>query len=228
MLYHIRAAVGGTQGQKGRTLTSFSGINLLGPLPRGLGILTPKSCKTNKKGSGSIGSVTPADRNHVIGSQKVPSVNATSHEFRNETESGTPTASAVQELCCLLSRHVQPVPGMNDGHLPFHPVIRVKQSRSKFFFFFLFYFRKQADTKGCSSSFCLQPIMRHFPPPPEPLPNDQVSLVNLLFFSLTFLLSRSQWEHIFNRLVIDKGLFSTFSGGASACLISNLRRFQTN
>lgn len=26
--------------------TSFSGINLLGPLPKGLGILTPKSCKT--------------------------------------------------------------------------------------------------------------------------------------------------------------------------------------
>lgn len=30
------------------SLTSFSGINLLGPLPKGLGILTPKSCKRKK------------------------------------------------------------------------------------------------------------------------------------------------------------------------------------
>lgn len=29
--------------------TSFSGINLLGPLPRGLGILTLKSCKKKRK-----------------------------------------------------------------------------------------------------------------------------------------------------------------------------------
>lgn len=41
---------------------------------------------------------------------------------------------------------------------------------------------------------------------------------------LTFLLSRSQWEHIFSRFVIDKELFSTFSDGATACLISSLRR----
>lgn len=30
----------------GLNFTSFSGINLLGPFPRGLGILTPKSYKT--------------------------------------------------------------------------------------------------------------------------------------------------------------------------------------
>lgn len=29
--------------------TSFSGINLLGPFPKGLGILTPEFCRTKKE-----------------------------------------------------------------------------------------------------------------------------------------------------------------------------------
>lgn len=47
----------------------------------------------------------------------------------------------------------------------------------------------------------------------------------LLFISsLTFLLSRSQWVHIFNKPVTAIELFSTLCVGATACLISCLRR----
>lgn len=43
-------------------------------------------------------------------------------------------------------------------------------------------------------------------------------------FSLTFLLSRSQWEHIFMRFVTANELFPTVSVGATACLIACFHR----